>query len=149
MIFAPMVAPDFGLFLEERGKDPRPHIFILSIENPRRSCRAENPTNPKIGPKIPARHPNSPSAGDRKNIPKIPEKYPPKYDFCIWGPKYDFCIWGVFRGVSEWVFRGISHFLCWASFFAFRGQKGGYLSIARRVAYESQPGGVYKLRSFY
>ena len=47
-----------------------------NLHNPRASYRAENPTNPKIGQKYQPDIQIPPTAGDRKNIPKTPEKYP-------------------------------------------------------------------------
>ena len=78
-----------------------------NIENLLVSYRIENPPNPKIGQKY---HPAiriPPTTGDQKNTPKIPEKYPKKYEFRI--------SW-VSEGVSEKVFRGVS-FLHAAGYF--------------------------------
>ena len=44
------------------------------LDNPRASYRAETPTNPKIGQKIPARHTNW-NSPLRQGIEKIPRKY--------------------------------------------------------------------------
>ena len=50
------------------------------LDSPRASYRAENPTNPKIGQKYQPDIQIPPTAGDRQNTPKIPEKYPKKYE---------------------------------------------------------------------
>ena len=51
------------------------------FDNPRASYRAENPTNPKIGQKYQPDIQIPPTAGDRKNTPKIPGKYPKNTNF--------------------------------------------------------------------
>ena len=48
---------------------------------PRASYRAENPTNPKIRQKYKPDIQIPPMAGDRKNTPKRPEKYPEDTNF--------------------------------------------------------------------
>ena len=51
------------------------------LDNPQASYRAENPTNPKIGPKKTSpTYTNTPYGRGSKKYPefKIPEKYPPK-----------------------------------------------------------------------
>ena len=57
-------------------KNGRTSLFKeVRVDNPRASYRAENPTNPKIGHKYQPDIQIPPTAGDRKNTPKIPEKY--------------------------------------------------------------------------
>ena len=51
------------------------------VDNPRASYRAENPINPKIGQKYQPDIQIPPTAGDRKNTAKIPEKYPQNPNF--------------------------------------------------------------------
>ena len=72
----------------------------------------KTPTNPKIGPKIPARHTNSPYGRGSKKYPENTRKIPPKYEFRIFL---------VFQGVFEGVFRGVSCFVCWGVFLHFVG----------------------------
>ena len=59
--------------------------------------RAENPTNPKIGPKIPARHANSPYGRGSKKYPENTRKMLRKYTNFV----YFFSIpGGIWRGIS-------------------------------------------------
>ena len=51
------------------------------LDNPRASYRAQNPTNPKTGQKYQPDIQIPPTVGDRKNTPKIPEKYPKNTNF--------------------------------------------------------------------
>ena len=60
---------------------------------------------PQNRSKIPPRHPNSSTAGDRKNTPKIPRKYAENGNFVFFwysGGVFE----GVFRGVSFWYVGG-------------------------------------------
>ena len=58
-------------------------FICICLDNPRASYRAENPTNPKIGQNYQPDIQIPPTAGDRKNTPKIPEKYPENTNFVI------------------------------------------------------------------
>ena len=55
--------------------------MLSCLDDPRASYRAENPTNPKIGQKYQPDIQIPLAAGDRKNTPKIPEKYPKNTNF--------------------------------------------------------------------
>ena len=63
-----------------QGKKPKGQTDPF-LDNPRASYGAENPTNPKIGQKYQPDKQIPLTAGDRKNTPKIPEKYPQNTNF--------------------------------------------------------------------
>ena len=91
------------------------------IDNPQPSYRAENPTNPKISQKYQPDIQIPPTAGDRKNTPKIPQKY-------------EFHIFLVFQGYLERYF-GVSHVV----------YVGGYFCISWAFLLQSVAGrGVVK-----
>ena len=70
------------------------------------SYRKEKPSKPQNRPKIPPRHPNSPTAGDCKNTPKIPEKYSQNTSFvlfeCLGSGKSKW-------GLSKWGLKALVH----------------------------------------
>ena len=97
-------------FVPEKTRKSRWLVSPI-LENPRASYRAENPTNPKIGQKYQPDIQIPPTAGDRKNTPKIPEKYPKNTNF-----SYFFSIpGGIWRGIS-----GSLMFCMLGGIFAFR-----------------------------
>ena len=151
-IFSRILSPDF-LFLWEKVPrkmtriNPRQNPAKFILDNPRPSYRAENPTNPKIGPKYQPDIQIPLTVGDRKKYPENTRKIPRKYDSRIFG---------LFRGVSEGVFRGISRFVCWGVFLFFvgfpilqvvEGLSSLYNKDPRQISAEG-PGQQFVIRDF-